>query len=328
MLNVKAEAEAVFRWVCTVYGIEEADLLGRSREHPFNEARVVGYLLARRRGMSYPRVAKLFKRGDHTTVISGVKRAEKLLAKDASLVAMVSKFCAEREAYDADTLALVAAYRVETEWMARGDPPGQPPEQGVDNGGETLGVAGGLPSPPAPPLPDTTSQVLNSSPDSASLLSSDQRPDSKRARESKAKRGVRFVPKDWEPTEEHRKRARLLGVNFDEEVQNFREHEFKEPKTRFDLAFFRWLKNANKFNRPPGFLQHQQLRAEESAPRRPELRPMLPPRPVQEATPLEILAHVGQVLPKRPAPVQTPGRRMSAAELDRAVEEMQAGRSK
>jgi len=128
------------------------------------------------------------------------------------------------------------------------------------------------------------------------------------------------VPASWEPNDKHRALARKHGVDFELELEKFRDHEFKEPKTKADLAFNRWLRTANTFSRPPGFQQHQQTMAEER--KRPELAPIRTPQTGQEASPLEVLAHVGQVLGKRPAAPVAPARKMTAAELDRAVEEL------
>jgi hypothetical protein len=176
--------------------------------------------------------------------------------------------------------------------------------------------------------PSGSDSVLSS----ASLLSSDPRPVSKPAREPKAKvTRWRFVPADWAPNEAHRKLALEQRVSLDDEVKKFRDHEFKEPKSDADRAFNRWLRMAGNgmgwtAGKPPGQGSHGE--GGQSAPRRPELRPLLPPRPVQEATPLEVAAHLGQVL-NRPAAPRTEQRgRMSAAELDRAVDEMTAGRGR
>jgi hypothetical protein len=132
------------------------------------------------------------------------------------------------------------------------------------------------------------------------------------------------VPADWAPNDAHRKLALEQRVNIADEVKKFRDHEFKEPKSDADRAFNRWLRMAgNGFGstgpgKPP----------EPPPPRRPELRPLLPPRPVQEATPLEVAAALGQVLNKPPAPRVEPRGRMTATELDKAVEKMAAERGR
>jgi hypothetical protein len=207
----------------------------------------------------------------------------------------------------------------------------EPEVQVENNPGSADGqpVAKALICPPSlvlsPSPPNSGSDSLSA--DSSSLLSSSQGPVSKPAREPKPKpRKWTFVPDDWQPHDGHRKEARELRVNLDEEVKNFRNHEFKVPKSNADKAFFRWLATASKgFGQgpPPGAVQHQQHLVETR--RRPELAPILPPRPVQEATPLEVLAHVGQVLNRPAAAPTVPRGKMTPAELDRAVAEMQSG---
>jgi hypothetical protein len=61
------------------------------------------------------------------------------------------------------------------------------------------------------------------------------------------KRKWTFVPKSWEPTEAHRRLAVELGVSLKAEVQAFRDHEFKTPKSDADRAFNTWLRNAAKW---------------------------------------------------------------------------------
>ena len=65
-------------------------------------------------------------------------------------------------------------------------------------------------------------------------------------------RGAKFVPEDWQPSAAHIAKAADLRVNLDREVERFRLHEFKDPKSNFDLAFHRWLNNAaDGFGAPP-----------------------------------------------------------------------------
>lgn len=54
----------------------------------------------------------------------------------------------------------------------------------------------------------------------------------------------RFVPEDWSPGSAHLKKANRLGVDFETELDKFRNWEFKSPKTDTDRAFHTWLGNA------------------------------------------------------------------------------------
>lgn len=110
MLNLEAETAAVFACIGGAYGVSREELVSKNRMKPMGEARAVGYLLARRRGMSYPRIALIFGNRDHTTVMSGVRKAERLLQKDATLAALVVRFCLERNEFDGQQLLALAGH--------------------------------------------------------------------------------------------------------------------------------------------------------------------------------------------------------------------------
>ena len=197
--------------------------------------------------------------------------------------------------------------------------------------GITTGVSSGPSCAPAA----SPSGISDSGSQSSSALSSDlKEPVSKPAREPKKPKPDKWrrVQEVWQPNDKHREIALHERVDLHREVAQFRDHEFATPRSDPDAAFRVWLRRASEFAprgaKPPGQVKHERLRAEENAaqPRRPELAMFKAPRPVQEATPLEVLAAVGQVLHKPPAPPVAPARRMTTAELDRAVEEMSAGR--
>lgn len=59
----------------------------------------------------------------------------------------------------------------------------------------------------------------------------------------------RRVPKDWQPNQVHFDLAGRLRVNLSVEVDGFRDHEFKDPKTDADACFRTWLRNAARFGR-------------------------------------------------------------------------------
>lgn len=58
------------------------------------------------------------------------------------------------------------------------------------------------------------------------------------------KKRWRIVPDDWEPKQVHRDKAAALGVDFEAELDKFRNWEYKQPKTDADRAFHTWLRNA------------------------------------------------------------------------------------
>ncbi len=78
----------------------------------------------------------------------------------------------------------------------------------------------------------------------------------------------RKVPEGWQPNEGHRALARELGVNLDRQVLEFRDHEFRDPKSDADAAFRTWLRRAHDFavqrGKAPGLVQHEEHLAEEA----------------------------------------------------------------
>lgn len=82
------------------------------------------------------------------------------------------------------------------------------------------------------------------------------------------------VPDDWKPNQKHFDKAKELGVDFKKQLEKFRLHEFREPKSDADRAFARWLNNAKEFEEsvPPGAKAHREHQIEER-PRAPYHRP-------------------------------------------------------
>jgi hypothetical protein len=54
------------------------------------------------------------------------------------------------------------------------------------------------------------------------------------------------VPEAWEPNDAHRELARCKSVAFDDELANFRDWEFKTPRTDPDATFRTWIRRAAK----------------------------------------------------------------------------------
>lgn len=74
-----------------------------------------------------------------------------------------------------------------------------------------------------------------------------------RAPRSKAA-SQRFCPEGWEPNQQHRAQAEQLRsyVDFDLELQKFRNHEFKRAITDWSRAFTKWLVNAFEYGKQAG----------------------------------------------------------------------------
>jgi chromosomal replication initiator protein len=87
--------------VAALYRVGASDILGRARTKSVSEARACVYLVARRcTRLSYPEIGRAMDR-DHSTVLHGVGKAERLYAADkwfaAAVDGFIEKFGAMRE---------------------------------------------------------------------------------------------------------------------------------------------------------------------------------------------------------------------------------------
>lgn len=119
----------------------------------------------------------------------------------------------------------------------------------------TITPAGNAPPqemPPAPPAPRTTCAPADDDTNPRSRCGetvSNHQPTSEAKASSVARTTVRrrFVPDDWQPKASHVERAQTMGLDLHAQTEAFRNHEFKDPKSDFDRAFFTWLRNAPTF---------------------------------------------------------------------------------
>lgn len=69
--------------VCTTFGIKVKDLISGGREHRVAHPRQLAMALARElTEASFPKVARYFGKGDHTTVVWAVRRVRERIAKN------------------------------------------------------------------------------------------------------------------------------------------------------------------------------------------------------------------------------------------------------
>lgn len=173
--------------------------------------------------------------------------------------------------------------------------------------------------PPRAPSPSG----ISDSGSEGSLFSSDlKEPISKPARATPKSAKWRFVPDDWQPSDAHRELAVKLRLDLEQQVELFRNHEFAKPKSNADKTFNRWLLQANGFGngKPPGLQQHEHRR-----PYHAPFKPEPPTRPEDRPTDEQVAGTMAMFKPAS-VPAVAPARRMTAAELDRAVDEMAARR--
>ena len=60
-------------------GIKESDLTSRSRKQKVSDAREVYWYELHNTGYSYPKIARMFNRRSHTSILSAKKRIRKLI---------------------------------------------------------------------------------------------------------------------------------------------------------------------------------------------------------------------------------------------------------
>lgn len=65
------------------------------------------------------------------------------------------------------------------------------------------------------------------------------------------------VPGTWQPNDEQRALAAKRGVDFDLELEKFRDYDFSKPKSDPDATFRNWLRTAKPTRAPaPGLFEH------------------------------------------------------------------------
>lgn len=102
-------------------------------------------------------------------------------------------------------------------------------------------------SPPSRPVPSRPDQVTSNLIEGNPLPVA--KPEKPKAPRPKAER---FVPETWQPNDAHQAKATELGVLLRREVDSFRSHEFKVPKTDWDRAFHGWLTRSAQFGTSSG----------------------------------------------------------------------------
>ena len=100
MPSGRISASDVISAVCEAYQIERADLLGPRKSRQYARPRQVAMFLCRRhcKHLSMPAIARELCRGDHTTVLHGIRQIEGLILQDPDLAAKVwqaEKLCVE-----------------------------------------------------------------------------------------------------------------------------------------------------------------------------------------------------------------------------------------
>lgn len=111
-----------------------------------------------------------------------------------------------------------------------------PPTQ-ISGGGET--ISGGV----GKPFPGGAEMV-------SGLTTFEPSPEPSKTEPIEAKRRLRLVPDAWFPAEKVLADLAVLGFvsgEIERELANFRDHEFRDPKSDFDRAFRRWMKNSRTF---------------------------------------------------------------------------------
>ena len=84
--------DAIQKAVCETWGITQAEMLSDRRSARVAWPRQAAYFLTKRHTqMSLPNIAKRFAFRDHTTIMSGIGRAEDRIRDNATYAAMVRR---------------------------------------------------------------------------------------------------------------------------------------------------------------------------------------------------------------------------------------------
>jgi chromosomal replication initiator protein len=76
----EVDPEKIFDYVCKFYEIQISDFLSKKRNKEFTYPRQVAmYLLRHEFNLSFPKIAEKIKKKDHTTIMHGVQKIEKML---------------------------------------------------------------------------------------------------------------------------------------------------------------------------------------------------------------------------------------------------------
>jgi len=90
-------ARVALRLVCEATGIRGVQVLSDSRRPHFVEARCMCFAICEDGGMSLPNIGRQFNR-DHTTVLSGLRKVERLRAADPWYNARIARLIAAARA--------------------------------------------------------------------------------------------------------------------------------------------------------------------------------------------------------------------------------------
>lgn len=123
----KSRAERVIAMAAAIGEIAVVRLKGPSRKQDVIELRAGCVLVLREGGLSYPTIARLLNRGDHSTVIHAHRKAERLLASDPEFAWLID---ALRAAARAGRAELLAAPPVRADVVARFVPAAIPVQAG------------------------------------------------------------------------------------------------------------------------------------------------------------------------------------------------------
>lgn len=85
--------ENIIKYICTVYGLQEDDILGKKRPKNIALARQVAmYLCRKMTDASLPKIGSSFGGRDHTTVIHACEKIEKMKNEDKGFEAQLQQF--------------------------------------------------------------------------------------------------------------------------------------------------------------------------------------------------------------------------------------------
>ena len=81
--------KSILERAAKVTGYSQAEIVGAGRTRALSHVRFAIMLVLRRRGLSFPVIGRLLGNRDHTTVMHGCERAQRLIETDADFGALL-----------------------------------------------------------------------------------------------------------------------------------------------------------------------------------------------------------------------------------------------
>jgi len=99
--GVNLTVEKILKVSTQFFGVSVDDLLSPRRNHELVRSRqIIMYLLRHEMSLSYPKISQHLNKKDHTTIIWGVEKIEKEIARDEELHQQLTQLKEKLHSFD------------------------------------------------------------------------------------------------------------------------------------------------------------------------------------------------------------------------------------